>query len=116
MNSDWIKQLKVGDPVILHESGFGGGTVKGVVEKVHKQYLEINGYKINMNGGQWGGSGYNRASIQPWDAKHPRYLSTRKARFISAIKLKLDKCDLEFLELTHRIIIRHIEKLKSVKS
>lgn len=110
MSSDWIKELKVGDPVILHEGGFGGGTVKGTVNQIYKGYIKVNDTLINMNGHQRGGPAYTKAHIDRWNPTHPRYLATRKSRTINAIKLKLDKCELGFLETTYKLIDLHIKE------
>ena len=110
--SDWIKDLKVGDPVLLHERGFGGGTVKGTVTQICKGYIKVNDTLINMNGLQRGGQSYSKAIISPWNPTNPNYLKTRKARCIKAITSVLEFCELVFLETTIRLIQMHIKEAK----
>lgn len=53
MNNDWIKNLKIGDEVIIHYGGIRHGVLPKIsnVEKINKVTVSVNGILYNIKDG-----------------------------------------------------------------
>jgi hypothetical protein len=95
--TDWVKDLKVGDPVLVNRSRYTqSGTTKQLVDKVHKTYLVVDGETFNFRGHQRG-SGYHMSTLSPYDPSDARYLKTQHEQLAIKIAKLLPQCSLDQL-------------------
>jgi len=103
-STDWVKELKVGDPVLVNRSRYTqNGTTKHLVDKVYKTYLVVDGETFNFRGHQRG-SGRNMSTLSPYNETDARYLKTQRERLASNIAKLLSRCTLEKLREINTLI------------
>ncbi len=92
-NSDWIKELKAGDPVLV-TGGYGDRTYKSTIQKINKTYLTTGRHDFNFNGHERG-KGYMKRMILPYDPTHPGLLETIRQNVLNTIDVEIKAVSLE---------------------
>lgn len=110
LSSDWIKELKAGDPVLV-TGGYGDRTYKSTIQKINKTYLTTGRHDFNFNGHERG-EGYMKRMIVPYDSAHPGLLETMRQNLLNVIEVEVKDVSLE----TAREILNLIRLRTEVKS
>jgi hypothetical protein len=90
---DWIKELKVGDPVLV-TGGHGDRTYKSTIQKINKTYLTTGRHDFNFNGRERG-RGYMKRMILPYDPANPGLLETMRENVLNIIGVEIKDVSLE---------------------
>lgn len=63
MNNKWIKELKVGDEVIVESGGLGHWRSIEKVEKINKVTIKVRGLLFGIDSGYERGGGWHTATL-----------------------------------------------------
>ena len=112
MKEDWIKDLKVGDEVIVHSGGWYDNSHIEKVQKINKATINVGGTLYNVDSGFERTSGWHISHITQCtpEAKEMLMLKRERQKLTAfLLKAKWDSIPIEDLREIQAIVLKNIQ-------